>query len=86
MRKDYRWIYRQELPHRAVALYIYLLDRANDRGECWPFVATISKELHMSQSTVRRAIKDLKNADILATERRFRIDGSETSMIFHLKK
>lgn len=31
-RLDY--IYRTELPHRAVSVYIYLLDRANKDGEC----------------------------------------------------
>lgn len=30
------FLYRQELPHRAVSVYTYLADRANKDGECWP--------------------------------------------------
>lgn len=29
------FLYRMELPHRAVAVYIYLSDRANQEGEGW---------------------------------------------------
>ena len=28
------FLYRTELPHRAVAVYIYLADRVNENGEC----------------------------------------------------
>lgn len=39
------FLYRMDLPHRAVSVYIYLFDRANKNGECWPAIPTISKEL-----------------------------------------
>lgn len=29
-------IYKADLSHRAVSVYIYLYDRANKDGECWP--------------------------------------------------
>lgn len=54
------FLYRMELPHRAVAVYLYLYDRANRDGECWPSIPTIARELKLSESTVRRAIQDLK--------------------------
>ncbi|MBR5947174.1 MAG: helix-turn-helix domain-containing protein, partial [Clostridia bacterium] len=45
-------VYRSELPHRARTVYIYLADRANKDGECWPAIPTIAKELKLSQTTV----------------------------------
>ena len=50
------FIYRMELSHRAKSVYIYLADRANKDGECWPAIPTIARELMLSQSTVRRAL------------------------------
>ena len=57
------FLYRTELPHRAVAVYIYLADRVNENGECWPAIPTIAADLKYSQSTVRRGIRDLKKRD-----------------------
>ncbi len=37
------FLYRSELPHRAVAVYIYLADRTNENNECWPAIPTISQ-------------------------------------------
>ena len=39
------FLYRMDLPHRAVSVYIYLYDRGNKNGECWPAIPTIAKEL-----------------------------------------
>ena len=39
------FLYRMDLPHRAVSVYVYLYDRANKNGECWPAIPTIAKEL-----------------------------------------
>ena len=55
------FLYQMDLPHRAVAVYTYLHDRANKNGECWPSVKTIAGDIKLSPATVRRAIKDLKN-------------------------
>lgn len=48
------FLYRRELPHRAVSVYIYLADRVNKEGQCWPAIPTIARELKLSQSTVRQ--------------------------------
>ena len=42
-------IFKADLPHRAVAVYIYLFERANKDGECWPAIPTIAKELKISK-------------------------------------
>ena len=42
------FLYRTELPHRAVAVYIYLADRTNKNNECWPAIPTIAADLKYS--------------------------------------
>lgn len=59
------FLYRTELPHRAVAVYIYLADRTNENNECWPAIPTIATDLKLSTSTVRRGIRDLKKQGFL---------------------
>lgn len=80
------FLYRTELPHRAVAVYIYLADRTNDNNECWPAIPTIASDLKLSPSTVRRGIRDLKKAGLLETKQRYRKKGGKSSLLFRLKK
>lgn len=80
------FLYRMDLPHRAVSVYIYLFDRTNKNGECWPAIPTISKELKLSQSTVRRALKDLRKAGLLETEQRYRERGGKSSLLYKIRK
>ncbi len=80
------FLYRTELPHRAVAVYIYLADRTNENNECWPAIPTIATDLKLSPSTVRRGIRDLKKAGLLKTEQRYRKKGGKSSLLFRLKK
>ena len=80
------FLYKMELQHRAVAVYIYLADRANKDGECWPAIPTIASELKLSQSTVHRALQDLRKVALLKTEQRYRTRGGKSSLLFHLKK
>ena len=80
------FLYRTELPHRAVAVYIYLADRTNKNNECWPAIPTIAANLKYSPSTVRRGIRDLKKAGFLETEQRYRKKGGKSSLLFRLKK
>ena len=79
------FIYNTDLPHRAVTVYIYLYDRANKQGECWPAIPTISKDLKLSPSTVRRAIRDLKKEGLLETEQRYRTKGGKSSLLYKLR-
>lgn len=78
------FLYQSDLPHRAVSVYLYLYDRANPSGECWPAVPTIAEELKLSESTVRRAVKDLKKAGVLTTVRRYRPNGGNSSLCYRI--
>ncbi len=77
-------LYKQELPHRAVAVYIYFAARANKPGICWPAIPTIARDLKLSESTTRRAIRDLKKAGLLQKESRYRENGGCSSNLFRL--
>ena len=45
----------QELSHRAKTVYMYLKDRSNADGTCWPSVRRIAEDLKLSRRTVQRA-------------------------------
>ena len=79
------FLYRADLPHRALSVYIYLRDRANKRGECWPAIHTIARDLKLSQSTVRRALRDLRKAGYVETDQRYREKGGKSSLLYKLK-
>ncbi len=80
------FIYGMELPHRAVAVYVYLADRTNKSGECWPAIPTIAKDIKLSEATVRRALRDLRKAKLLETQQRYRTNGGKSSLLFKLKQ
>lgn len=73
-----------DMPHRARVVYMYLRDRINQEKQCWPSIQTISKELALSVSTVKRAIDDLKKAGYIQTEQRWRDNGGKSSLLFTL--
>lgn len=78
-------IYAKELPHRAKAVYMYLKDRSNQEGQCYPAIGTIAKELQLSRRTVERAIDDLVRAGLVTKEQRWRENGGRSSLLFTLK-
>ena len=48
------------LPHRARTVYMYLRDRGDAHQKCWPSIKTIAADLHLSRSTVKRALGELE--------------------------
>lgn len=78
----FKEIYASELPHRAIAVYMYLHDRADKEGKCWPAIPTIARELGMSRSTIKRALNDLIKAGYLKKEFRYRENGGHTSNLY----
>ena len=78
------FLYQMNLPNRAIAVYTYIYDRANKNGECWPSVNKIAGDIKLSPATVRRAIKDLRNAGFVTTQQRYREHGGKSSLLFML--
>ena len=78
-------IYQLDIPHRAIAVYCYLYERANDKGECWPAIPTIARELKISEQTVRTGIQDLKKQNLITTTQRYRTNGGKSSLLFQIQ-
>ena len=74
----------EELPSRAKTVYMYLCDRSNKDGKCWPGIKTIARELNLSRSTVKRALDDLYQAKLITRETRRRENGSLTSNLYSI--
>jgi predicted transcriptional regulator len=62
-------IYAEDISHRAKVVYMYLRDRTNASGTCWPGIKTIAKDLHLSRSTVQRALDDLTRCGFIKRSR-----------------
>lgn len=77
-------IYTMNLPSRAVIVYCYLCDRANKNGECFPAASTIAADLHISKSTVFRALSDLESAGLLIRQHRHRASGGLSSNLYRI--
>lgn len=77
-------LYASELPHRAVAIFMYLCDRADKEGKCYPAIGTIAKELKLSRSTVKRALADLEKSGRLRKEQRWRENGGKSSCMYFI--
>lgn len=79
-------IYADELlSHKAKSVYIYLRDRANKEGKCWPGIKRIASDLRLSPSTVKRALKELSDRGYIEKEYRYRDNGSLTSNLYTVK-
>lgn len=65
---------------------MYLKDRSNKDGECWPAIGTIAHELHLSRSTIKRAIDDLIQTGHLKKEQRWRENGGKSSLLYKLRQ
>lgn len=77
-------LHRLNLPHRAISVYLYLSARANSAGICWPSIPTIARELKLSESTVHRALHDLRKVGLIQTEQRYRENGGNSSLCYTL--
>ena len=78
-------IYAADLPHRDIGVYMYLRDRADAEGKCWPGIKRIAADLHLSRSTVKRALDDLERAGFVQRQERHRENGSQTSNLYTIR-
>ena len=78
------FLYTMDLPHRAKLVYLYLYDRKNKDNVTWPGLNTIARDLSLSRNTVKRAIQDLVDADLVRKEAHYRQNGSATSNRYYL--
>lgn len=79
-------VYAEDIPHRAKSVYMYLRDRTNASGTCWPGIKKIAADLHLSRSTVKRALDDLYKAGLIEKKPRYRDNGSCSSNLYVVEK
>lgn len=82
----YDTVYSEELPHRAISVYMYLKERADKKNQCYPAMSTIAEDLNLGRRTVQRAIADLIKAGFVTTEQRFRKKGGKSSLMYTILK
>jgi predicted transcriptional regulator len=78
-------IYAADLPHRAVAVYMYLRNRAGRDGSCFPAVGTIAKDLSLSKRTVYRALEELEEKGFVKRSARWRERGGRSFSLYELR-
>ncbi len=71
-----------EITHRAMTVYMYLKDRSDAQGKCWPGIRTIAADLKLSRSTIKRTLNELTARGYLVKEARHRPNGSSTSTLY----
>lgn len=76
----------QGLSSRAKVVCLYLHDRANKDGESWYAIGSIARDLHLSRSTVKRAIQDLLRLGWIEKHPRYRENGGCTSNLYRILK
>ena len=79
-----RDIYAEAVPGRAKAVYVYLADRADKEGTCFPAYKTIAHDMGLSVSTVKRAIADLEEAGCIKKTARFHVRNGRRSNLYQL--
>lgn len=77
--------YESDLKSRALSVLIYLIDRSNKDLTCFPAIPTMAEQLHISVSTVKRALHELVGAGFIKREARFRDKSrGQTSNLYTL--
>ncbi len=78
-------IYTSGLKLRAKAVYMYLKSRSDKDGKCFPSIKTIAKDLDISQSTVKRALRELERNGYIKKVARYRENKGNTSNMYFLR-
>jgi len=79
-------LYKNNISHRAISVYMYLHDRADKDNKCYPAIGTIARELKLSRSTIKRGINELVQRGYLTKEQRWRENGGKSSCLYLIIK
>lgn len=80
-----RQAYDSTLKSRALSVLLYLIDCSNKELTCFPAIPTMAEQLHISVSTVKRALHELMEAGYIKKEFRFREKNrGQTSNLYTL--
>lgn len=77
--------YASTLKSRALSVLLYLIDRSNQDLTCFPAIPTMAEQLHISVSTVKRALKELVEDGCIEKAARSRANNQgQTSNLYTL--
>ena len=79
MQEGYEISDAARLSQKAKMIYLYLKRRGGKDGKAWPSVKTIAGDLGISESSVRRGIRELEKEKLLSVRAAFRTNGARTS-------
>ena len=74
-----------ELSSKAMLVYLYLCGRSGKESKtCFPSIRTISREVKLSESSVKRSLNELLERQYIAKEHRFRNNGGKSSNLYYI--
>ena len=78
------WVIDAPISAQAVRVYAVLCRYADkDDGTCFPSIRTLAERIHVSESTIKRAIKELKAIGAIKSQKRFdKATGEQTSNLY----
>ena len=78
------WVIDAPISAQAVRVYAVLCRYADkDDGTCFPSIRTLAERIHVSESTIKRAIKELKTIGAIKSQKRFdKATGEQTSNLY----
>lgn len=80
------WVIRSEtLQGTEKLLYIALMNRANDQGNCWPSIPRLCKDTGAGKTTIYGALKRLEELGLVVRSQRKNPDGGNDSNMYHVR-
>lgn len=78
------WAIKQPVKPSEKLLLIVMANYADDIGQCWPSVETLSRDTGMSRATVKRTLTKLEKIGFIARYKRSK-GNLQTSNLYALK-
>ncbi len=78
------WVIDAPISAQAVRVYAVLCRYADkDTGTCFPSIKTLADRINVSESTIKRALKELKSIGAIKSQKRFdTATGEQTSNLY----
>ena len=77
-------VFDMPVSKQAKLLYLYLCRCADEYGRSFPSVSNMAWACSMSETLVRKAIRELEQAQVVIVSVRQRANGSQTSNLYHI--
>ena len=75
-------IYDSNLSTTEIAVYLFLKDHSNKKGESFFGIKSIASAINKSERTVQYCLRELERTGYIKTKRRYRKNRSFTSNLY----